>query len=61
MVLTLLIILALSSVIALALLPLSSDSWRALSARRVGNSLAAPFAAVAWTLTYFRLREIEEA
>ena len=60
-VLTLVIILALSLVIALILLPLHSDSWRALIGQAVGNSLAAPFAAVAWTLTYFRLREIEEA
>jgi hypothetical protein len=61
LVLTLLIVLALGLVIALILAPLDSDSWRTLLGQAVGNSLAAPFAGVAWTLTYFRLRELEEA
>lgn len=59
-VLTLLIILVAGVVLALALSPINSDSWKTLIGQAVTNSLAAPFAAVAWTLTYFRLREIEE-
>jgi hypothetical protein len=60
-VLTLLVILLLGFVLALALSPIDSDSWKTLIGQAVTNSLAAPFAAVAWTLTYFRLRELEEA
>jgi len=60
-VLTLLIILVLGLALAVALSPIDSDSWTTLIGQAVANSLAAPFAAVAWTLTYFRLREIEEA
>ncbi len=60
-VLTLLIILVLGLVLAVALSPIDSDSWTTLIGQAVTNSLAAPFAAVAWTLTYFQLREIEEA
>jgi hypothetical protein len=59
-VLTLLVILLVGFVLALALSPIDSDSWKTLIGQAVTNSLAAPFAAVAWTLTYFRLREIEE-
>jgi hypothetical protein len=60
-VLTLLIILLLGFVLALVLSPIDSDSWKTLIGQAVTNSLAAPFAGVAWTLTYFRLREMEEA
>lgn len=60
-VLTLLIILVVGFVLALILSPIDSDSWKTLIGQAVTNSLAAPFAAVAWTLTYFRLRDIEEA
>ena len=60
-VLTLLIILVLGLALAQALSPIDSDSWTILIGQAVTNSLAAPFAAVAWTLTYFRLRDIEEA
>jgi hypothetical protein len=60
-VLTLLIIRVLGLVLAIALSPIDSDSWKTLIGQAVTNSLAAPFAAVAWTLTYFRLREMEEA
>jgi hypothetical protein len=60
-VLTLLVILLVGFVLALALSPIDSDSWKTLIGQAVTNSLAAPFAAVAWTLTYFRLRELEEA
>lgn len=59
-VLTLLVIFALGIVIGILLAPLSSE-WRGFLGSAIGNSLAAPFAAVAWTLTYFRLRELEEA
>ena len=37
------------------------ETLRGFLASVLGNSLAAPFAAVAWTLTYFRLRAIESA
>jgi len=60
-VLTLLIIMLVGFVAALVLSPIDSDSWKTLIGQAVTNSLAAPFAAVAWTLTYFRLRELEEA
>lgn len=59
-VLTLLVLLALGLVVSLALAPLD-DSLRGFLVTAIGNSLAAPFAGVAWTLTYFGLREIEDA
>ena len=43
--------------LGIALLPLG-DPLQPFLVAAVGNSLAAPFAAVAWTLTYFQLREI---
>ena len=59
-VLTVLILIALGLVIAILLAPVDSDLWRGFLGQAVADSLAAPFVAVAWTLTYFRLREIEE-
>ena len=59
-VLTVLILVALGLVIAIVLVPVDSDLWRGFLGQAVADSLAAPFVAVAWTLTYFRLREIEE-
>ncbi len=59
-VLTLLVLLALGLAVGLALAPLS-EGLRGFLTAAVGNSLAAPFAGVAWTLTYFRLREIARA
>ena len=59
-VLTVLILIALGLVIAILLVPVDSDLWRGFLGQAVADSLAAPFVAVAWTLTYFRLREIEE-
>lgn len=59
-VLTLLVLLALGLVLGIVLAPLDG-AWRGFIASAAGNSLAAPFAAVAWTLTYFRLRELEQA
>ncbi len=59
-VLTLLILLAFSLALGIALTPLG-DAARGFLQPAIGNSLAAPFAAVAWTLTYFRLRELERA
>ena len=59
-VLTLLVLLAFSLALGIALTPLGGAARGFLQAA-VGNSLAAPFAAVAWTLTYFRLRELERA
>jgi hypothetical protein len=57
--LTLLILLAFSLALGIALTPLGGAARGFLQAA-IGNSLAAPFAAVAWTLTYFRLRDIED-
>ncbi len=58
-VLTMLVLLAFSLTLGIALSPLGGPARGFLQAA-VGHSLAAPFAAVAWTLTYFRLRDIEE-
>ncbi|MGD9694235.1 MAG: hypothetical protein AB7V42_01065 [Thermoleophilia bacterium] len=57
---TTLILLAFGLVLAGILQPLSG-AVSSLAQSAVGNTLAAPFAAVAWTLTYFRLRDIEAA
>lgn len=59
-VLTVLVLLAFGLALGILLLPLG-DGLSSFLQSAVGNSLAAPFAAVAWTLTYFRLREIEDA
>jgi hypothetical protein len=59
-VLTVLILIALGLAIAILLAPVDSDLWRGFLGQAVADSLAAPFVAVAWTLTYFRLRELEE-
>ena len=59
-VLTVLILVALGLAIAILLAPVDSDLWRGFLGQAVADTLAAPFVAVAWTLTYFRLREIEE-
>jgi hypothetical protein len=56
-VLTLLVLLALGLVVGLALSPLDGAP-RGFLVTAIGNSLAAPFAGVAWTLTYFRLRDL---
>jgi hypothetical protein len=58
-VLTMLVLLAFSLALGIALSPLGGPARGFLQAA-AGHSLAAPFAAVAWTLTYFRLRDIEE-
>jgi len=57
-VLTLLVLLALGLAVGIVLSPLDSAP-RGFLVTAIGNSLAAPFAGVAWTLTYFRLRELE--
>jgi hypothetical protein len=57
--LTLLVLLAFSLALGIALSPLG-DAARGFLQAAVGHTLAAPFAAVAWTLTYFRLRDLEE-
>jgi hypothetical protein len=59
-VLTVLVLLAFGLALGIVLLPLD-DALRSFIQSAVGNSLSAPFAAVAWTLTYFRLRELEGA
>jgi hypothetical protein len=59
-VLTLLVLVAFSLALGIALTPLGGE-WRGFVQAAVGNSLAAPFAAVAWTLTYFRLIDIERS
>ncbi|HEX2502829.1 MAG TPA: hypothetical protein VHK00_02710 [Miltoncostaeaceae bacterium] len=58
-VLTMLVLLAFSLALGLALTPLGGATRGFLQAA-VGHTVAAPFAAVAWTLTYFRLRDIED-
>ena len=60
MVLTLLVLLAFALVLAIVASPLGAEAGSFIQTA-VGNSLAAPFVAVAWTLTYLRLREIEGA
>jgi hypothetical protein len=60
-VLTVVILIALGLAIAIVTAPIDSDLWRGFLGEAIADSLAAPFLAVAWTLTYFRLREIEEA
>ena len=57
-VLTLLVLLAFSLALGIALTPLGNVARGFLQAA-IGQTLAAPFAAVAWTLTYFRLRDLE--
>jgi hypothetical protein len=57
-VLTLLVLLAFSLALGIALTPLGGVARGFLQAA-IGQTLAAPFAAVAWTLTYFRLRDLE--
>lgn len=57
-ILTLLVLLAFSLALGIALTPLGGVARGFLQAA-IGQTLAAPFAAVAWTLTYFRLRELE--
>ena len=59
-VLTLLVLLAFGLALGLLVQPLG-DAARQFMVSAVGNTLSAPFAAVAWTLTYFRLRDIESA
>ena len=59
-VLTVLVLLAFGLALGILLLPLG-DGLASFLQSAVGNTLAAPFAAVAWTLTYFRLRELEDA
>jgi len=58
-VLTMLVLLAFSLALGIALTPLGGAA-RGFFLAAVGNSLAAPFAAVAWTLTYFRLLDLEQ-
>jgi hypothetical protein len=57
-VLTVLVLLAFSLALGIALTPLGGVARGFLQAA-IGQTLAAPFAAVAWTLTYFRLRDLE--
>lgn len=57
-VLTLLVLLAFSLALGIVLTQLGGVARGFLQAA-IGPTLAAPFAAVAWTLTYFRLRELE--
>jgi hypothetical protein len=59
-VMTLLVLFAFTLVLGVVLQPLE-ETIRGFLASVIGNSLAAPFAAVAWTLTYFRLRALEGA
>jgi hypothetical protein len=59
-VMTMLVLFAFTLVLGVVLQPLE-ETIRGFLASVIGNSLAAPFAAVAWTLTYFRLRALEGA
>jgi hypothetical protein len=57
-VLTLLVLVALGLAVGLALAPVPAGP-RGFLTTAIANSLGAPFAAVAWTLTYYRLRDVE--
>ena len=57
-VLTLVVLVAFSFALDVVVMPLDAP-LRPFLVAAVGNSLAAPFAAVAWTLTYFQLRGLE--
>jgi hypothetical protein len=57
-VLTLLALLALNIAVALALSPLHPAA-AAFFTTVIGSTVAAPFAGVAWTLTYYRLRALQ--
>ncbi len=59
-VLTIVILIAVSIVVAIALLWLP-DSIQTYITDVVGNTLTAPFIALAWTLMYYRLREPRSA
>jgi hypothetical protein len=59
-VMTMVIVFAFTLALGVVLQPLE-ETVRSFVVSVLGNSLAAPFAAVAWTLTYFRLRAIETA
>jgi hypothetical protein len=59
-VLTILVLTAVGLVLGILLFPLGGLVGTLLQSA-IGSSLTAPFAAVAWTLTYFRLRGIKEA
>lgn len=59
-VLTLLVLIAFTVTLELATLPLPRGV-RGFLGTAIGNSISAPFVAVAWTLTYFALREREGA
>jgi hypothetical protein len=59
-VLTLLVLLAMNVAVGLALSPLDGPLYEFL-VTVIGSAIAAPFAGVAWTLTYFRLRERDDA
>jgi hypothetical protein len=57
-VMTMVIVFAFTLALGVVFQPLE-ETIRPFVVSVLGNSLAAPFAAVAWTLTYFRLRAIE--
>lgn len=59
-VMTMVIVFAFTLALGVVLQPLE-ETLRGFLASVLGNSLAAPFAALAWTLTYFRLRALESA
>jgi hypothetical protein len=59
-VLTLLVLVAFTVTLELATLPLPRG-LRGFLGTAIGNSISAPFVAVAWTLTYFVLRDREDA
>jgi hypothetical protein len=58
-VLTILILIGFRIALEIILFPLS-DEIQSLLTELIAGTLATPFAALAWTLLYFRLREAKE-
>ena len=58
-VLTVLLLIAVSIVLSLILLGIGNDAVRNFISRILSGTLTAPFIACAWTLLYFRLRDVK--
>jgi hypothetical protein len=60
-VLTIVLVLAAGLIVGLLLEPVDPEWIESVAINVVANAVVAPFAAVAWTLVYFRLRALETA
>lgn len=60
-VLTIVLVLAAGLIVGLLLEPVDPEWVESVAINVVANAVVAPFAAVAWTLVYFRLRALETA